>query len=64
LVARDPITPDQTETVLAFAREHQLPVMRFSIEINEISRPLNSVAPSKAGAVALLDVLAQEKVVA
>ena len=36
LVACDPIAPEQMESVIAFARNRALPVLRFSIVINEL----------------------------
>ena len=39
LVACDPIAPEQMESVIAFARNRDLPVLRFSIAINDLLRP-------------------------
>lgn len=63
LIACDPIAPVQMETLMAFARNHALPVMRFSIEVSELTRPLNAV-PAGSVTKPLRNIAAAEKVVA
>jgi UDP-GlcNAc:undecaprenyl-phosphate GlcNAc-1-phosphate transferase len=49
LIACDPIAADQMESLLAFASIHALPVRRFSIQVREITRPLNPVTARASG---------------
>ena len=63
LVACDPIAPDQMESLIVFARNRALPIRRFSIQINELPRPV-PVAATGAGMAPLRNIIAPEKVVA
>ena len=64
LVACDPIAPEQMESVIAFARNRALPVLRFSIAINELLRPLNNPVAATGGLAPLRNITSPEKVVA
>ena len=64
LIACDPIAQDQMDSLLAFARSQALPVLRFSIEVNEVTRPLNAVPAGGGGARPLRNIATPEKVVA
>jgi UDP-GlcNAc:undecaprenyl-phosphate GlcNAc-1-phosphate transferase len=64
LVACDPLAPEQMESVIAFARNHDLPVLRFSIAINELLGPRNNPIPATGGLVPLRNIASPEKVVA
>lgn len=63
-IACDPIAPDQMECLLAFARLRAVAVLRFSIGVNEISRPLLDGAAGGGGIVPLRNIVKPEKVVA
>ncbi|MGO9266789.1 MAG: nucleoside-diphosphate sugar epimerase/dehydratase [Candidatus Binataceae bacterium] len=61
LVACDPIAPEQMESVIAFARNRDLPVLRFSITINELLRPRDNPLTATGGLVPLRNITSPEK---
>jgi UDP-GlcNAc:undecaprenyl-phosphate GlcNAc-1-phosphate transferase len=63
LIACDPIATDQIDSLIAFARKRALPVLRFSIEINELVRPV-PVPANGVGVIPLRNITGPEKVVA